>query len=197
MSNTGNSSTDTGGLVWAIDQANAASGTNTISLASGATYDFTAADNYWYGPNALPAISSTIVVQGNGATLERDSSLAQTTADAFRFFYVSGGLSGLAAGDLTLDNLTLANGLAKGGDSNQGGGGLGAGGAIFNQGNLTLDTVTLSDNEALGGSSGVSGRDGAWGRRYGPGRSGRRRRRRFRWAVSRSGWRRRRGGKRR
>ncbi len=47
------------------------------------------------------------------------------TSDALRFFYVSGGLSGLSAGSLTLRNLTLENGLAKGGDSGFGGGGMG------------------------------------------------------------------------
>src|SRR5262245_6426296 len=41
---------------------------NTIVLQQGATYTFATADNYWYGPNALPAISSAIVIQGNGAT---------------------------------------------------------------------------------------------------------------------------------
>ena len=189
IANTGDASTETGGLVWAINQANAAGGTNTISLASGATYDFTAADNYWYGPNALPAISSAIVVQGNGAMLDRDSSLAQTTADAFRFFYVSGGLSGLPAGNLTLDDLTLQNGLAKGGDSDEGGGGLGAGGAIFNQGDLELDGVTLAYNEALGGSSGVAGL-GAGGGGMGQDCASQRQRRRIRRAVPRRGWRR-------
>jgi hypothetical protein len=59
----------------------------------------------------------------------------------------------LAFGSLTLSDLTLESGLAKGGDADLGGGGLGTGGAIFNQGAMSLSRVTLLDNEALGGSS--------------------------------------------
>ncbi len=145
-----------GGLVWAINQANSDghTGSDVIQLTS-STYSFTAADNYWYGPNALPAISSTITIQGNGATLTRTSTGTLTT-DALRFFFVSGGQSGLATGSLTVENVTLANGLAKGGNSDTGGGGAGMGGAIFNMGMLTLTDVTLQGNTAHGGDSGIS-----------------------------------------
>jgi hypothetical protein len=108
-------------------------------------------DQNWYGPDALPAITSNIIIQGNGATLE-------PYADAnMRFFYVSGGPSltggALPLGTLELDDLTLEGGTAQGGNgSGGGGGGLGAGGAIFNQGNLTLNGVTLTDNTAIGGN---------------------------------------------
>jgi len=113
----------------------------------------TAPDNYWYGPNALPAISSTITIEGNGAIIERDVG----AATPFRLFYISGGLTnGLAAGSLTLKNLTLRNGHAKGGNAQGGGGGLGAGGAIFNQGALTLDGATLTANTAEGGNTTTS-----------------------------------------
>ena len=163
----------------AINLADNAGGTSTIVLASGATYDFTTADNNWYGPDALPPVASNITILGNGSTLERASSLdADTTADGLRFFYVSGGMATeLPLGTLDLENLTLQNGLAKGGDAGGGGGGLGAGGAIFNQGDLTLNGVTLAGNEALGGSYVVSfgessggggmGQDGARSRWWG------------------------------
>jgi hypothetical protein len=158
--------TDTlGSTVTLRDALKAAANTGgraTINLAAGATYLFHAADygsqnadNYWYGPNALPAISSTVIINGNGANLQRPSTETNDTAHALRFFYVSGGLSGLPAGSLTLNNLTLQGGFAKGGDSRQGGGGLGAGGAIFNQGTLTLNDVKLTANTAQGGSSGA------------------------------------------
>jgi hypothetical protein len=150
---------DEAGLIAAINAANDEGtnpGADTINLSG--TYTFAAPDNFWYGPNALPAISSDITIQGdstNGAVIERDAGLG--TGTPFRLFYVSGGLSGLDAGTLTLRNLTLQNGLAKGGDSFQGGGGLGAGGAIFSQGTVALDGVTLTNNTAQGGQSGVSG----------------------------------------
>jgi hypothetical protein len=126
----------------------------------------TVEDNNWYGPNGLPAIDNPkgITIEGNGSTIQR------STADgtpAFRLFYVSGGLEGeLPLGRLTLNNLTLANGLAKGGNGYLGGGGgMGAGGAIFTQGTLQLNGVTLKNNEALGGrgAAGIGGDGGGGG----------------------------------
>jgi hypothetical protein len=137
---------DLNGLITALSPGT----TTTINLTQ-STYDFTQANNYWYGPDALPAISRAVTINGNGAVLQRDSSLPNTTAGGLRFFYVSGGLSGLPMGTLTLNNLELDGGYAKGGDSARGGGGLGAGGAVFNQGTLNLNGVTLTDNTAQGG----------------------------------------------
>jgi len=141
----------------AIDFANNEAdypGPDTINLSAGCTYQFEQANNYWYGPNALPAVQSAITIEGNGATLLRDMSLPASAAGAFRFFYVSGGIVGeLPLGTLTLRNLTLSHGTAKGGDSSQGGGAAGMGGAIFNQGALALEAVTLASNRAAGGNS--------------------------------------------
>jgi uncharacterized repeat protein (TIGR01451 family) len=125
---------------------------NVIHLYSRGTYTFSAADNGWYGPNALPAVTSKLTLDGRGATLKVAAGITR-----LRFFYVSGGLEGLPAGNLTLTNLTLRDGLQKGGDSGRGGGGLGAGGAIFNEGTLTLNAVTLVNNQAVGGNSGIAG----------------------------------------
>ncbi len=132
--------------------------TNTINLFAGSTYGLTTVNNFWYGPDGLPAISSNLTINGNGATIQRDSA-----APNFRLFYVSGGISGLAAGSLTLNNLTLQSGVAQGGSSDLGGGGLGAGGAIFNQGTLDLNGVTLTNNQAIGGNGAVLSLAGAGG----------------------------------
>jgi len=135
--------------------------TYTINLTDN-TYDFTSANNNTFGPNALPVINGNITINGNGAVLMRDPSLGQNTP--FRFFYVSGNQvasptgsqsTGAATGTLVLNNLTLEDGLAQGGSSDTGGGGLGAGGAILNMGNLTLNGVTLTQNVAEGGNSGT------------------------------------------
>ena len=148
---------DVSGLIAAINEANSQTGiyagSNTINLTGGSTYCVTTVDNYWYGPNGLPAISSNITVNGNGETIKRSS--VSGTPD-FRLFYVSGGLSGLAAGNLTLNDVTLSGGVALGGSSNGGGGGLVAGGAIFNQGTLTLMDSTITGDKAIGGSGGDS-----------------------------------------
>jgi hypothetical protein len=154
---------DVNDLIAKINVANADPAPDTIALAAGCVYTLTAVDNYWYGPNGLPAITSTIAIEGNGATILRDGS-APAAEDRLRFFYVAGWPTDFVpTGTLTLRNLTLRGGLAKGGDSGAGGGGAGMGGAVFNQGILHLEGVTLVDNTAQGGSSDVGGLGGGGG----------------------------------
>jgi len=146
-------------LISAIRTADRITGAVTLALRPGTTYKLTAVNNHWYGPDGLPPITNDITILGHGATIERSTN--EGTPD-FRLFYVSGGLE-LHAGSLTLDNVTLRNGIAQGGNGGpRGGGGMGAGGAIFNQGTLRLDGVTLANNEARGGS-GVAGAGGSGG----------------------------------
>jgi hypothetical protein len=142
---------DVADLIARIDQANATPEPDTLNVSG--TYSLTAVNHYWYGPTGLPAITSDITIAGDaedGAVIERSKELG---TPAFRLFFVGGGQSGAGDGTLTLRDLTLANGLAQGGDSGLGGGGLGAGGAIFSQGSVVLDSVTVTNNHALGGSS--------------------------------------------
>src|ERR1019366_6490771 len=113
-------------LVTAIRTASSSGVPTTINLFSNGVYTLTQPDNYEYGPNGLPQISGDITINGLGATLQRAAN-----ATKFRFFYVSGALSydatsglGLPGGKLTLRDVTLSSGLAKGGDaSGEGGGG--------------------------------------------------------------------------
>ena len=58
-------------LMNTIRQANSAPGADTIILAQSCVYTLTAVDNYWYGPNGLPPIISTMVISGNGASIIR------------------------------------------------------------------------------------------------------------------------------
>lgn len=150
---------DAAALIAAVNTANGNGEADTIVLGGG-TYTYAAPNNYWYGPNALPAISSVILIEGNGSIIQRDP--ASSTPN-FRLFYVDGGLSGLTAGTLTLRNLTIQGGYAKGGDSGPGGGGLGAGGGIFNQGTLVLENVTFSGNTAHGGNGATGTAHGGGG----------------------------------
>lgn len=124
-----------------------------------------------FGPNAFPPILGEVTIEGNGVTIIRDK-----MAEPFRFFYVAGPTVPQVAASkakLTLRNLVLKGGLARGGDGGNGagqysvqndpasafvggggGGGLGAGGAIFAHGDVALDRVTIADSEAIGGSGG-------------------------------------------
>src|SRR5262249_5430757 len=131
--------------------ANQASGTNTITLTAPITspYVLTTVDNSADGPTGLPVLSSggkkvaanNLTIIGNGDTIER--STASGTPD-FRLFDVASGAS------LTLENLTLQNGLAFGSGSSA------EGGAIYNQGNLILSAVTVQ-NDLAQSSPGSSG----------------------------------------
>src|SRR4051794_3426611 len=134
--------TDGATLSAAIIAANSAPGPDTISLKPGCLYSFSGIQNSWYGPNALPPIASTIVIEGNGATIER-----RPTLPLSRLFFVGAdpmrnetdGYVSPGPGDLTLRNVTVRGGFAQGGSSRLGGGGAGMGGAIFSEGRLTIE----------------------------------------------------------
>ena len=147
-------------LVAAIAAANAAGGTNTIALTAPTTspYTLTAVDNTTDGANGLPVIAA-----GNRLTIVGDGDAIQRSTDAgtpaFRLFDVAAGAT------LTLQGLTLNNGLAFGsGVSAQGG-------AIYSQGELTLSGVTVRNNTAHGsnGAHALSGQGGAGGDAFGGG----------------------------
>jgi hypothetical protein len=108
----------------------------------------------WYGPNALPAITSNITIEGNGDTL-------QISGANMRFFYVSGGPNftggALPMGTLELDDLTLEGGVAQGG----------SGGA----GETGNDTFWGGGNNGDGGGGG-GGNQGGYGGGFGNGGSG-------------------------
>ena len=113
------------------------------------------------GPTAFD-VNKTLTILGSGQTITR----AATAAD-FRFFFVE------ATGSLTLSNLTLSDGLAKGFDSGgSGGGAAGLGGAIFNMGTLTVQGVTFTGDAAVGGNSGGSASNGGAGLGSGPSAGG-------------------------
>jgi hypothetical protein len=134
-------------LIADINAANKSGGTNTITLAANTTFDLTAVNNTTNGANGLPIISGnhggdnlTIIGTG-GNTIDRSTAAG---TPAFRLFDVANGNS------LTLESITLQNGLA------QGSGAAADGGAIYNQGNLTLIGATVQNNTAQG-TNGANG----------------------------------------
>jgi hypothetical protein len=155
---------DEGELVTTISDANVEPGPDRLVLGQNCLYRFAAPDNYWYGPNALPPIASDITIEGNGSTIARGGITINNPPPPFRLFFVGanpvGGNRDYATpgpGRLTLRDVTLAGGLAKGGDAAGGGGGAGMGGAIFSQGFLKIERSTLSGNAARGGNSAGQG----------------------------------------
>ena len=137
------------------DLGDAGSGPDTIvfdAALAGMTIELSAVGDTTFGPSAL-TVSSEITIDGGAApflTISRDGAL-----ERLRLFYVS------PAGSLTLRDVTLANGLAKGydggysGRGGTGGGSAGFGGAVIvDEGSLTIDSSTLADNQAVGGVGG-------------------------------------------
>lgn len=107
-----------------------------------------------FGPSAF-AILKTVTIRGDatqGMTIQRNAQVTSTSN--LRLFNV------LPTGTLTLQNLTLQDGRARGGDGASGasgsGGAAGMGGAIFNRGTVSMSAVTLSGNQAIGGNGTVT-----------------------------------------
>ena len=122
-------------LIADIQTANGNSQADVICLAASSTYTVTSA---FSGSDALPAISSEIILVGNGATLTRDLGAAN-----LRLLVVS------SAGDLALNDLTLSNGVAD------------YGGAIRNDGgSLAIVDSVFSDNTATTAGGAIANRSG-------------------------------------
>ena len=110
---------------------------------------------------ALPAIRTTVTIEGNGATIAWNAAACQPTvatwvntasqACSARLFVVTG------TGNLTILDTQVQGFGVHGGDGGAGGGGggLGAGGAIYVRGGiLTVQRCTFDGNSATGGDGG-------------------------------------------
>lgn len=116
---------DTEALIAALAAANAG---DTIVLAPDCTYTL---DDVLANSTGLPTVNVTLTIEGNGATIARNSA---ADTPPFRLLRVAAG------GDLTLNRVTLSNGAVTGSLS---------GGAIsVESGRLTLTNSTLRDNIA-------------------------------------------------
>ncbi|PLZ89060.1 hypothetical protein CI593_12530 [Fischerella thermalis CCMEE 5194] len=102
----------------------------------------------------ITANSGRITFQGNGANTSGFSGQNRTQIITVHH-----------QGTATFSNLGFYNGYAYGGDGQKsGGGGLGAGGALFiNRGDVTVDRVSFVANRAVGGNGGFNLQDGGRG----------------------------------
>ncbi|MGV9991355.1 hypothetical protein [Streptomyces sp. NPDC003374] len=123
-------------LVKAINTANSSPGADTLRLARKCTYKLTSADTANPG-NGLPAISSEITIDGNGATITRAKS-----APDFRILLVAG------TGTLTLNKATISGGRATTTDCPLFPGQGTCGGGILNLGTLTVNHSRVINNIA-------------------------------------------------
>jgi predicted outer membrane repeat protein len=138
-------------LITKINVANLDPDTDTIDLEPGCTYEFDKFDNssvqVWY--NALPIVTTPIVIHGNGATLQRSTAAG---TPGFRFFTVESG------GSLSLDDMTITNGgyaEFTGIDEFPPHPRYAAGGAINNSGTLTIANSIFSNNQSESGGGAI------------------------------------------
>ena len=125
-------------LIAAINAANASPGDDVIELPPECSYILTAVDNNTDGPNGLPSITSRITINGHGATIVRQL----PGSPGFRIFHVA------AAGSLTLNDVTVMQGLIEGSAGVEA-----VGGGIYNAGTLELSGCTLISNMVTGDAS--------------------------------------------
>lgn len=112
----------------AITTANGTTASDTLNLAPGCTYQLTA---------ELPAITTTVLINGNGATINRQSG-------TFRILTVNGG-------NLTLRTATLSNGDAGGSPIATDAGGL----SVFSGSLANVGTSTFRSNIATQNGGGI------------------------------------------
>jgi len=124
----------------AIQQANSDAAGDTI------VFDLTTPQTIPLG-SMLPIITSDLTINGPGENM-----LTISGQGSARILFVN-------QGNVTISDLTLANGLARGGTG--GGGGAGMGGALFVNGlyngsqvttSVTLNNVAFTGNQAVGGN---------------------------------------------
>lgn len=134
-------------------QCVAGTGNDIIVLPTGAVLQMTfpsADDGDFMGLAATPMITSTITIEGNGATVVFAPAPPFTK---FRLFSVA------AAGNLTIMNTRISGFNTQGGaGAAGGGGGMGAGGAIYVEaGRVEIQNCTFDGNHAIGGAGGGRG----------------------------------------
>ncbi len=128
-------------------------GDDTIELTQDVTLT-QAYENNSFGRTGTPVISSTVILDGNGFILQRDSTLtcnlnSTGTTDEFRILRNNNG-------NLILKNITIAHGCA---DSSINAEKAKQGGGIFNIGALSVIDTTFDQNQAqyFGGAMSHSG----------------------------------------
>jgi len=133
-------------LIWSINQANNnGPGADSINLDPGCVYQLGVVDNTIDGNNGTPSITTTIFINGNGATVRRSTGSQKS---AIRLFHVSQG------GELWLNDVRLYDGLGMEPPDvtlplrNDGG-------AIFNAGVLNVNNSDLDSNRAYNSGGGI------------------------------------------
>ena len=132
----------------AVNECAAGSGTDTINLSANVTLTAAFDEDATYGSTGTPAISSNLIIDGMGFSIERQSSLIcnydfNNDAIEFRLMRTT------PSADLSLNNLALKNGCADGGLID------GSGAAIQNLGQLSVESTVISFNATIARGAGI------------------------------------------
>src|SRR5580700_1743661 len=156
------------GLVNAITAANtygaAHPGHKTdINVVNACAYDLTTQYNTYDGsPTALPQITSTIVINGQGGTHEPAIIMRSVASGTLPFRLIDVASNG----NLTLNSIQVTNGLTPDGapwtlvNGAENGNSAPNGGGIYSSGGLTLQNSVVSGNATGSGSTGGSNASG-------------------------------------
>ncbi len=106
-------------------------GPDTVSLPNGGDFVLTAPHNEQNGPTGLPVITTSMTIEGHGATIRRSTA---TGTPHFRIMDVDAGAT------LTLRDTTIRDGWASPDYDD------GPGGGIVSRGNLIIENSTIADN---------------------------------------------------
>ena len=171
-----------GTLRYCIYQAGLNNEADTINFASNLaqqTIVIGSTQDYLPAVPELPIVGTGLIINKDTITIDGANAprLSISGNNQYRIFGVTG------TGHLTLRNITLEDGYVRGGDGGRGnyfagsgGGGLGAGGAVFvsEGGSLTVVRATFKDNQAIGGNGGISDQSySVWGKqKWGAGGGG-------------------------
>ncbi|WP_338688868.1 autotransporter domain-containing protein [Bradyrhizobium sp. 26S5] len=139
-------------VLTASDATSLVTALTTIDSNPGTSYQLNITNNITLtGTTTLPVINSSSNVTINGGNFTLDGGGVQRGL----FVY---------SGTVAVNNLTIQNAVAKGGNGGSGfdgggGGGMGAGGALFvaSGANVTVSNVSLASNQANGGNGGNYG----------------------------------------
>lgn len=123
-------------LIDKLISANQNTNLDTIELAQGCIYELTWIEDMTNGNNGLPVIVTDLIINGNGATIQRTEN-----ADHFRILQIG------TKSTVTINDLTIRNGYADGTSALENEY-LGRGGGILNRGILTINSSVITENYA-------------------------------------------------
>jgi|GEM_PF-4869300 len=134
-----------GSLSYAILKANQTPGADTIDIQKNVRLNLNSDLK-----RMQTLVNSNLTIKGNNHTISGDNNnngIVDLNGEDRPILFIK-------SGNVNVEDVTFEGGVAKGGDSKQGGAGAGMGGALFiYSGDVNLTDVNFDNNQAIGGSN--------------------------------------------